>query len=45
MFQKVRRGRMGQGEQRGQILDGIRLDDNSYANVALKRALGKTSPY
>ena len=40
MFPKVRRARMGQGEKRGQILDGIRLDDNSYANVALKRALG-----
>lgn len=31
---------MSKGEKRGQILDGIRLDDNSYANVALKRALG-----
>src|SRR5688572_21324047 len=40
MFPHVRRARIGQGEKRGDILDGIRLDDNSYANVALKRALG-----
>jgi len=40
MFPKVRRARIGQGEQRGQIVDGIRFDDNSYANVAIKRAVG-----
>lgn len=40
MFPHVRRARIGQGEKRGDILDGVRLDDNSYANVALKRALG-----
>lgn len=40
MFPKVRRARIGQGEQRSQIVDGIRFDDNSYANVAIKRALG-----
>lgn len=40
MFPKVRRARISQGEKRGQVIDGIRLDDNSYANVALKRALG-----
>lgn len=40
MFPHVRRARIGQGEKRGQVIDGIRLDDNSYANVALKRALG-----
>lgn len=40
MFPRVRRARIGQGEQRGQIVDGIRLDDNSYANVAIKRAVG-----
>ena len=40
MFPKVRRARIGQGEQRGQIIQGIRLDDNSYANVAIKRAIG-----
>lgn len=39
-FPKVRRYRAGDGEKRGQIKDGIRLDDNSYANHALKRALG-----
>jgi hypothetical protein len=40
LFPHVRRARKGQGEVRGQILDGIRMDDNSYANVAVKRALG-----
>lgn len=29
------------GELRAQIKDGERLDDNSYANNALKRALGR----
>jgi hypothetical protein len=40
MFPKVRRARIGQGERRGQIVDGVRFDDNSYANVAIKRATG-----
>jgi hypothetical protein len=40
MFPKVRRARIGQGEQRGQIVEGVRFDDNTYANVAIKRALG-----
>ena len=40
IFPRVRRARIGQGEQRGQIVDGVRLDDNSYANVAIKRAAG-----
>ena len=40
MFPKVRRARIGQGEQRGQIADGLRFDDNNYANVAIKRAAG-----
>lgn len=40
MFPKVRRARIGQGELRGQIVDGVRFDDNSYANVAIKRATG-----
>lgn len=39
MFPNVRRARPGQGEERGQVLEGIRLDDNSYANLAIKRAL------
>ncbi len=38
MFPKVRRAR--KGERRSQFLDGVRLDDNRYANVAIKRALG-----
>ena len=40
MFPKVRRARISQGEYRGQIVDGVRFDDNSYANVAIKRAAG-----
>jgi hypothetical protein len=40
MFPNVRRARKGNGENRGQLVDGIRLDDNTYANVAIKRALG-----
>jgi hypothetical protein len=40
MFPKVRRARIGQGEVRGQIVEGVRFDDNSYANVAIKRATG-----
>lgn len=40
MFPKVRRARIGQGEHRGQIVNGVRFDDNSYANVAIKRASG-----
>src|SRR5437762_445526 len=39
-YPNVRRARLGQGEKRGQVVDGIRLDDNSYANLAIKRALG-----
>lgn len=40
IFPSVRRARISQGEQRGQIVDGVRFDDNSYANVAIKRAAG-----
>lgn len=40
MFPKVRRARLSQSEHRGQIVDGVRFDDNSYANVAIKRAAG-----
>jgi hypothetical protein len=40
MFSNVRRARAAQGEERGQIIGGVRLDDNSYANLAIKRALG-----
>lgn len=40
MFPNVRRARASQGELRGQVTDGIRFDDNTYANTALKRALG-----
>ena len=39
-FPNVRRARISQGERRGQVVDGVRLDDNSYANVAIKRAVG-----
>lgn len=40
MFPNVRRARASQGELRGQVTDGIRFDDNTYANTALKRGLG-----
>ncbi|OGB29989.1 MAG: hypothetical protein A3F78_22725 [Burkholderiales bacterium RIFCSPLOWO2_12_FULL_61_40] len=39
IYPDVRRAR-GQGEKRGQIVDGVRLDDNTYANGAMKRAAG-----
>ena len=39
-FPRVRRYRAGAGERRAEIRAGERLDDNSYANNALKRALG-----
>lgn len=41
MFPKVRRARISQGEQRGQVdNNGVRFDDNSYANRAVKSAAG-----
>lgn len=41
MFPMVRRARIGQGEQRGQFdNNGVRFDDNSYANRAIKSAAG-----
>lgn len=40
LFPNVRRARIGQGEKRGQVVDGVRFDDNSYANLAIKRACG-----
>lgn len=39
-FPAVRRGRFQNGEKRGQTHDGVRFDDNSAANLALKTALG-----
>ncbi len=39
-FPNTRRYRPGQGEKRGQIIDGVKLDDNSYANQAIKKAVG-----
>jgi hypothetical protein len=35
-IRRVRR----KGEKRGQVVDGIRLDDNTYANYSIKSALG-----
>ena len=40
MFPQVRRARISQGEKRGKLPNGNRLDDNSYANLAIKRAMG-----
>lgn len=39
-FPNVRRYRVNAGEQKGQILRGERLDDNTYASHAIKRAAG-----
>ena len=39
VFPKIRRARLGQGEKRG-VKNKEGLDDNSYANVVIKRALG-----
>lgn len=39
-FPNTRRCRKGQGERRNQVIDGIRLDDNTYANHAIKQSLG-----
>ena len=36
----TRRYRAGKNEKKGQIVDEIRLDDNTYANYAIKRAIG-----
>jgi hypothetical protein len=38
-YPNVRRARENNGETIGAIKDGIRLDDNTYANTALKQAL------
>ena len=35
----LRRYRKGAGEKKGQVIGGVRLDDNTYANFALKNAL------
>jgi hypothetical protein len=35
----LRRYRKGAGERKGQVIGDIRLDDNTYANFALKNAL------
>lgn len=34
----TRRMRITLGERRGQFVDGVRLDDNTYANQAIKIA-------
>lgn len=39
MFPDRRRYKAGK-ENRGETVNGIRFDDNSYANVAIKRAIG-----
>lgn len=39
-FPGMRRCRASRGEKRGDVIEGIYLDDNSYANHAIKRAIG-----
>ena len=43
-FPNTRRYRANKGERKGQLLNGLRLDDNSYANHAIKQAFG-SRPY
>ena len=38
-YPRLRRCRKGAGERKGQVIEGVRLDDNTYANFALKDAL------
>jgi len=40
VFPNVRRYKRGLGERRSEIRDGVRLDDNSYANHAAKLVMG-----
>ncbi|MFZ3131629.1 MAG: hypothetical protein WA125_11145 [Desulfosporosinus sp.] len=39
-YPNTRRCRTGHGEKRGEIVDGVKLDDNTCANQAIKRAVG-----
>lgn len=39
-FVNTRRCRAGDGERPSAVIDGVRLDNNSYANHAIKQALG-----
>lgn len=39
-FPGVKRARISKGEERREFVDGVKLDDNSDANRALKTALG-----
>lgn len=39
-FPGIRRYRQGQGERKGETRNGIKFDDNTYANHAIKQALG-----
>ncbi len=39
-FPGVRRGHISRGEQRGQWMGNVCFDDNTAANIAIKRALG-----
>jgi hypothetical protein len=39
VYPQIRRARIGQGEQRD-VKNGEGFDDNSYANITIKRALG-----
>lgn len=40
VYPQVRRARQGSGERPGSVVDGIRLDRNTYANSAIREALG-----
>lgn len=40
VYPQVRRARQGSGERPGSVVDGVRLDRNTYANSAIREALG-----
>jgi hypothetical protein len=39
-YPNTRRYKKGKGEEKGEIINGIRLDDNTYANFAIKKSIG-----
>lgn len=41
-YPMARRAYEKRGEKKGQRVGDVRLDDNTYANVAIKRAVGRT---
>jgi hypothetical protein len=40
-YQNVRRAAQKRGEKKGEEINGVRMDDNTYANFAIEGAIGK----